>query len=131
MIVETVRAGQELYVQANRRFPEVSFLPDGRLTLRGRLITDELQDFFSILHEWLDAGIPSHIQFDINLEYVITQGGFQLLNLLSRIENSDESDSMEVNWHFEEGDDSIFELGELLQSKLIHAEFRFVEHAEE
>jgi hypothetical protein len=53
-----------------------------------------------------------------------------LLELLKNLDANSRIKSLIINWHYEEGDDSILETGKIFEELLIRVPFRYHEYAE-
>jgi hypothetical protein len=68
--------------------------------------------------------------FDINLEYFNTSSSKKLLELLKRLDANKQIHSVQVNWHFEEGDEDSVETAEIYEECLNRIDFKYYEYAE-
>lgn len=119
---------EELLIEATRLFPRVHFRDNGELCISGRIISDHLSEFFSPLFTWVQHFPGKHIILEVNLDYLNSNGTFLLIDLLHRMEAREQIHSIKVIWHYEEEDESHYELGEIVREKLTRAEFSYVSY---
>jgi hypothetical protein len=110
--------------------PHIDFSPDGRLLIEGRSITENASQLFDPLIEFAEQLSVEHIMFDINLEYFNTSSSKKLLELLKRLDANKQIHSVQVNWHFEEGDEDSVETAEIYEECLNRIDFKYYEYAE-
>lgn len=117
---------EDLFIQATKYYPEVSFKLTGELKITGRLINDHLENFFAPLVKWVKNMEVKSINLDLNLEYLNTSGVSNLNRLIKTIENNTSVSEIIINWHYEEDDEGHLELGEMIQQKRNRSIFRFI-----
>lgn len=126
--MNTLLQQQELFIEATRLYPGAEFKNNGELSITGRIISDHLNKFFSPLFEWVEACHCPHIQLDINLDYLNSNGTFLLRDLLRKMEDNPEIKTIRVLWHCEDEDEGHYELGEIIREKLTRAEFKYISY---
>ena len=106
----------DFFMKKTFNTPEVELLPsEGVLRIEGRSIPEDPGDFYktiiSILEEYYQN--PFEItRLEIKLEYINSGSSKYLLELLRIVKNNYENGrDCIVNWHYEEDDESIQELG--------------------
>lgn len=104
--------------QIKRTFntPEIELIPSlGTLLIEGRSIPEDPEDFFesviSALNDYFRN--PQKLtKVTIKLEYVNSGSSKYILEVLRMLKNyHDKGMECEVNWYYEEDDESILELG--------------------
>lgn len=108
---------EELVKKRTQNTPYVSFSPSkGILKLEGRSIPENPGEFYDELFDWLDDYYKSPqelTKFEMRLEYMNSGSSKYILGLFKKIQDHYEKGiQSEVNWYFEEDDESILDLGE-------------------
>ncbi len=123
---------QDLLIESTRKSPLVS-LQDGNLQFSGRAIPENPADFFKPVMVWIKEytkSLADHTTIDLKFEYINTAATkwiYNVLKILGEVEGHQKK--MVVNWHYEVGDDDMYELGHVLK-KLVLSPFNFIEEEE-
>jgi hypothetical protein len=107
-----------LKLEKTNHTPFVS-LTSGKIEISGRSIPEDPVAFYKPVLDWLEdyKKSPSDKTIvNLNFEYINTSSSKALHNILKSLnEGFDNSHKMEINWHYEVGDDDMFELGQFFQ----------------
>jgi hypothetical protein len=108
-------------------------LTDGLVEISGRSIPEDPVAFYRPVLEWLEDYKKNPApQTTVNLmfEYINTSSSKALHNILKCLnEGFDNDHKMEINWHYEVGDDDMYELGQFFQP-YINIPMNFIETEE-
>ena len=119
----------DLTIVATRKSPQIN-LQDGSLQFSGRTIPEDPAEFFKPIMEWVNdyaKQMADHTVVDLNFEYINTASTKWIYNILKTLGDvKDHQKKMEVNWHYESGDDDMYELGHVLR-KVVDSPFNFIE----
>jgi hypothetical protein len=110
--------------------PDVIFNTDVRLALAGRSLPEDVELFYAPLEKWISALDAEKVLFDINLEYFNSASSKKILDLLKVLDANLKVATIEITWHYEEGDDDCLESGQIFEELLMRSSFKFVEYAE-
>jgi hypothetical protein len=110
--------------------PGYYFSPEGKLLLEGRSIPENACKFYDPLIDFVSQLDAEYVILDINLDYFNTASSKKLLELLKRLDNNIQIKRIQVNWHYEEGDESSVETAEIYEECVKRVVFRFHEYAE-
>ena len=104
-------------LEATETTPSVAFdTTAGELLIEGRSIPENPSDFFEPLAEMLKEYYESPCKItkiNFKLEYINSGSSKFILVLLKLISKANaEGKKSIVNWHYEEDDEAVFELGE-------------------
>lgn len=107
---------EDLYLKKTFNSPEVEFIGDtGELSLEGRSIPEDPGEFFEHLIDWINQYFLKPVQqtvMSIKLEYINSGSSKYMLEVLRIMKiNHDAGKDVQIKWYFEEGDESIQELG--------------------
>ena len=107
---------EDLYLKKTFNSPEVEFIADkGELSLEGRSIPEDPGEFFELLIDWINEYFLNPAKdtvMNIRLEYINSGSSKYMLEVLRIMKiNHDAGKSVQIRWYFEEGDESIQELG--------------------
>jgi hypothetical protein len=109
--------------------PEVVLDPKGMIKIKGRLIHNDLSEFYKQLENWIDAYMYNSVDLtyvDIHLEYLNSINLIALIAILKKITLLKQKDKkLIINWYYEEGDEDILEQGECISS-ILNVPFDFV-----
>jgi hypothetical protein len=113
--------------------PEVLLDPKGVVTIKGRLTHFDLGEFYRELENWIDEYISDpadRTSVDIQLEYLSTLNCMTIIVALKKFSSIKlMNKELNVNWHYEEGDEDIYEQGEFISSA-INIPFNFLRISE-
>jgi hypothetical protein len=107
---------EDLYLKKTFNSPEVEFIADkGELSLEGRSIPEDPGEFFELLIDWINEYFLNPAKdtvMNIRLEYINSGSSKYMLEVLRIMKiNHDAGKGVQIKWYFEEGDESIQELG--------------------
>jgi len=107
----------DLYLKKTFNSPEVAFIASrGELLVEGRSIPEDPGDFFDRLILWLNDYFLDPAEqtvMNIKLEYINSGSSKYMLELLRILKvNHEKGRNILVKWYYEEGDESIEELGQ-------------------
>jgi uncharacterized Fe-S radical SAM superfamily protein PflX len=119
-----------IVIEATYSTPAVNFSEDGRMLIEGRSLPENVDKFYKPLIEWIINLSVEAVKLDINLEYFNSASAKKLLDLLKSLDANSKIRSLVINWHYEEGDDSVLETGQIFEELLRRAQFRYQEYAE-
>ncbi|HUX54032.1 MAG TPA: DUF1987 domain-containing protein [Williamwhitmania sp.] len=119
----------EVLLEKTTDTPLIHFAP-GLLVIEGRSITEDILGFWNPLLAWTAQYIKEpekHTLVEIGLEYINSSSSKfinEILQMLASVK--DKGMVLEVNWNYEEDDESILQLGRDLES-LCGTKFNFKE----
>jgi hypothetical protein len=120
---------QSVVKQPTNYTPFVSFDPDGTLELKGRSLMLDAVTFYSPLIEWVNNLEIESVHFTIEIDYFNTSSSKKLLEILKILDGKNNIKQFVVYWAFESDDEDILTKGQILEERLIKAQFRFRELA--
>ena len=123
---------EDLYLKKTFNSPEVEFIADtGELSLEGRSIPEDPGEFFELLIDWINEYFLNPAKdtvLSIKLEYINSGSSKYMLEVLRIMKiNHDSGKDVKILWFFEEGDESIEELG-IHYEQTIHIPFEHIEY---
>ncbi|SCA56974.1 conserved hypothetical protein [Candidatus Terasakiella magnetica] len=120
---------ENIYVTATERSPELLFdFKTNTFQIRGESYPEDVNEFYGssleILEEFLKAQDNSDISFIFELIYFNSSTAKVLMTLFELLDEVAEiGNKVVVEWHYDEEDDNMCELGEELGEDLETAEF--------
>lgn len=122
----------DLYLKKSFNSPEVEFIADsGELNVEGRSIPEDPGEFFDRLINWMNEYFLNpndKTVMNIKLEYINSGSSKYMLELLRIMKvNSEKGRDVLIKWYFEEGDESIEELGQHYE-QTIQIPFELIEY---
>lgn len=119
-----------LYIPASKASPLIDFKTSGSLRIEGRSMMEDPRKFYKPIFQWLknSTGLTKVI-LDIKLEYFNTASSKLVLELLNRIITVCDK-NLEIIWHYEEGDDDMFDSGKYFE-QLLDRKFQYQPFTEE
>ena len=108
---------EDLFLKKTFNSPEVEFIATtGDLNMEGRSIPEDPGEFFERLIDWMNdyfMNPADETVMNIKLEYINSGSSKYMLELLRILKQNFESGKrVLVKWYYEEGDESIEELGQ-------------------
>jgi SiaC family regulatory phosphoprotein/Histidine kinase-, DNA gyrase B-, and HSP90-like ATPase len=111
-------------ISSSKNTPEVILDPNGIIKITGRLISENPIDFFNQLDELINEYFcnPAVITcFEINLEYLNSEGTKHLLDTIHRIIHihlKNNRKKIIINWYYRDDDEDMLEKGTFFSSVL-------------
>ncbi len=107
----------DIFLNKTFNSPEVEFISGtGELNIEGRSIPEDPGEFFDKLIDWMNDYFLNPVEetvMNIKLEYINSGSSKYMLELLRIMKvNYNKGRKVLVKWYFEEGDESIEELGQ-------------------
>lgn len=114
---------KKLHIEPFLQTPEVNFDPEsGTLLISGKVYPADAIEFFTPLIEWSSEYIANpadKTELICEIEYLNSASQKQLVELLLVFKTLyDEKKNFIVRWKYEEGDDDILSVGELVEHEL-------------
>ncbi len=119
-----------LHVESSQYLPLIDFSIEGKLKLEGRSIPQDATKTFNPMIEFVDNLRTQQVIFDIKLDYFNTASSKKILELLKHLDANMNIKRIQVNWHFEHGDEDSVETAEFYEELLHRTDFRYQEFAE-
>jgi NDP-sugar pyrophosphorylase family protein len=117
---------ENLFVKGTDRTPRIDFNYDtGTLEFAGRFIPSDTEDTMGPVLDWLkEYGQKPQKKTVLNLyiEYFNTANSKRMLDFMRKIEKIS---NVTINWHYEEGDEDMYEMGEDFQI-ILTADFNLI-----
>ncbi len=122
---------QPIKLAGSPKTPAVNFDPDkGVVELKGRSIPENAIDFYRPLIDWLDkyaTTAKTNTEVNIQLEYFNTSSSKCILDVFKKLETVYRvTNSVIINWYYEEDDEDMLEAGEDYQS-ILKIPFKMIE----
>jgi hypothetical protein len=122
----------DLYLKKSFNSPEVEFIAEsGELSIEGRSIPEDPGEFFDRLINWLNEYFLNPVEntvMNIKLEYINSGSSKYMLEVLRIMKvNHEKGKVVLIKWYFEEGDESIEELGQHYE-QTIQIPFELIEY---
>lgn len=120
---------EKLHIKPTKRSPLVLFEP-GRLVILGRSIIENPSVFYDSALKWIadpDRAWQENTRIIFGFEYINTGSTkwlYLILRQLAEIKNL--ASVVTITWYYEEGDNDMFELGNMLKP-LVECTFNIVE----
>lgn len=107
---------EDLFLKKTFNSPEIEFIAaSGELSMEGRSIPEDPGEFFDRLIDWINEYFLSPAEktvMTIKLEYINSGSSKYMLEMLRIMKiNHDSGKDVKILWYYEEGDESIEELG--------------------
>ena len=127
---------ENLHIEATERSPEIDFDFGGNVfAIRGESYPEDVPAFYgpviNRLQSHLDGLDDADVTFNLKLVYFNSTSAKIFMGLFETLEETAEKGNrVVINWHFEEDDDNMEELGQEFSEDLEHAEFNMIAKAE-
>ncbi len=123
---------QDFIVNGTKRTPMVR-LEEGIIHFSGRSVPSNPALFYQPIFDWINEYNTKGLvatELIMNFEYINTASTKWVFNILKILGKADKAhEKLKVTWYFEEGDDDMFDLGNIFQS-LVPTKFKFIETKE-
>lgn len=121
-----------IVVEATDRSPAIDFnFSDNVYVIKGESYPEDVTAFYGDMINSLEGHLSSldggNVQFDFELIYFNSSTAKVLMGLFDMLDEIAEGDlSVVINWHFDEEDDTMEELGEEFAEDLENASFNMI-----
>ncbi|MFO7829604.1 MAG: DUF1987 domain-containing protein [Bacteroidales bacterium] len=119
-----------LVIQSTDSTPEIEFLLNGILTIKGRSLPEDVHKFYDPLIDWVKQLESEHVVVELKLEYLNTSSTKKLMNLLTAIDQNDKIKTIDVKWHYEFDDLEMEDLGTIYEEDMARAKFQYIEEVD-
>lgn len=132
MTVEIV-AMENISIEATERAPAISFdFVENRFLIKGESYPEDIKGFYGPLIDKLEAHLEAqdgaHITFEFDLVYFNSSSAKVLMGLFDTLDEvAGAGNTVDITWHYEEGDDNAQEFGEEFAEDLENAAFTLKE----
>ncbi|MBE0654767.1 MAG: DUF1987 domain-containing protein [Bacteroidales bacterium] len=119
---------QPLIIEPTQKSPLIE-LKYGELNFSGCSVHNDPRTFFTPVLNWIVEYLedpPEETLVNIKFEYIDSSSLKFIFETLRLLEHASGDKRIKVNWHYEQNDADILELGEIIQSK-INIDFNFIE----
>lgn len=108
---------EKLIIKATETTPFVNFDPEnGLLEIEGRLIPEDVSDFFAPIFDWLENYHPDKerlITIRFCLFYYNTSSSKRIFNIMKKFDSLFlQGVNLKIRWEYEEGDEDSVQEGE-------------------
>ncbi len=121
---------ENLIIEGTDTLPNVEMNVNGGIKFEGRALPEDAVRFFNPIIAWVSEFQGEDICVDVNLEYFNTSVSKQLHDFFNILDGKPENCKIKVIWHYEEGDDEMFESGEIYQELYPRFEFEYDKYEE-
>lgn len=121
---------ENLFIEGTDTVPTVTLSTDGKIKIEGRALIEDAYKFFRPIISWIKEFSADQLQIDINLEYFNTSVSKQLHDFFQTIQDNPNNKRIDLNWHYEEGDDEMLESGEIYEDLFPRINFSYHQYDE-
>jgi len=118
----------DLQIEPTKTTPLVDFFSSGKLVMAGNAYAENAKEFFDPIINWIMDLQVEEVDFDLIIEYINTSSAKKLLELLHKLESSQDIKHLKVKWFYEEWDEDGLETGEALGDSLPRIDFEYVKY---
>ncbi len=124
-------ATKRLHIDRTETSPGIDMdLEQGHIEFIGRSLPANSEQFYSRVYRWLDEYLkqPRHeTTVDLKLDYLDTSSSKHFFNIFDKLNAvTERGQRVQVNWHYETGDEEMAETGKDYQS-FFQLDFDFIE----
>jgi len=121
---------ENLHIEGTDTLPTVEMNTAGNVKLEGRALPEDAVRFFQPIIHWVNEYAGKNLDININLEYFNTSVSKQLHDFINLLNNKPADCKVQVQWHYEEGDDEMLESGEIYEELFPRIAFSYHEYEE-
>ena len=121
---------QDLILNSTPLTPKVEFLTNGNLKLEGRSLPENVERIYAPIINWIIELKAETVNFDINLEYFNSASSKKIMEILKYLDANNNIKQLNINWHYEEGDDDSVEIAQIYEESLLRVRFKYIEYDE-
>jgi hypothetical protein len=121
-------------IDATERSPEINFdFSSNTFAITGESYPENISELYGPIIKALETHLEeqkgANITFNFELIYFNSSSAKVLMGLFDILDSAAEDNQVVINWHFEEDDDNMEELGEEFGEDLENAKFNMVPKA--
>ena len=122
---------KRFHIDRTETSPQIDLdLELGSIEFVGRSLPNNSEQFYARVYRWLDEYLlepKDETTVNLKLDYLDTSSSKHLYNIFQRLNAiSERGRTVNVNWHYERGDDEMAETGKDYQS-FFRLDFSFIE----
>lgn len=122
---------KRFHIQRTDNSPQIDLdLEQGVLEFIGRSLPHNSEQFYSRVYRWLEEYLQEpkgETTVNMKLDYLDTSSSKHLYNIFEKLDAvSERGQRVQVNWHYEAGDEEMAETGKDYQS-FFRLDFNFIE----
>jgi hypothetical protein len=127
----TGMATKRFHIERTETSPQIDLdLDQGVLEFIGRSLPHNSEQFYSRVYRWLEEYLQEpkgETTVNMKLDYLDTSSSKHLYNIFQKLDAvCERGQKVNVNWHYEHGDEEMAETGKDYQS-FFNLEFNFIE----
>jgi hypothetical protein len=124
-------AMKRFHIDRTETSPEVDLdLDQGLMEIIGRSLPQNSEQFYNRVYNWLDEYLRApqrETTVNMRLDYLDTSSSKHLYNIFQKLDAvTERGQHVQVNWHYETGDEEMAETGKDYQS-FFKLDFAFIE----
>jgi hypothetical protein len=122
---------KRFHIDRTETSPQIDLdLDNGVLEFIGRSLPHNCEQFYSRVYRWLEEYLQepkTETTVNMKLDYLDTSSSKHLYNIFQKLDAvSERGQKVQVNWHYESGDEEMAETGKDYQS-FFGLDFKFIE----
>ena len=122
---------KRFHIDRTETSPQIDLdLDQGVLEFIGRSLPHNSEQFYSRVYNWLEEYLreaKEETTVNMRLDYLDTSSSKHLYNIFQKLDAvSERGQRVQINWHFETGDEEMAETGKDYQS-FFNLDFQFIE----
>lgn len=116
-----------LIIDKTRNTPRVEFREDGNLKMEGKAYNENSGSFFEPLLNWCRKLSSQNMSFEIKLDYLNTSATKYMFDIIRTIDANNQITRKEIKWFFDEDDEEMLELGQIIEESTYSTNFLFLQ----
>ncbi len=121
---------QDLILNQTPLTPRIEFYANGNLKMEGRSLPENVEMVYTPIINWIIGLKAEKVNFDINLEYFNSASSKKIMEILKHLDANNSIKQLNINWHYEEGDDDSVEIAQIYEESLLRVIFKYIEYEE-
>jgi sulfatase maturation enzyme AslB (radical SAM superfamily) len=121
---------QDLILNQTPLTPRIEFYANGNLKMDGRSLPENVEMVYTPIINWIIGLKAEKVNFDINLEYFNSASSKKIMEILKHLDANNSIKQLNINWHYEEGDDDSVEIAQIYEESLLRVSFKYIEYEE-
>jgi hypothetical protein len=116
---------KNLIIDKTKKNPQVEFLEDGNLKMEGKAYGEDPKKFFEPLLSWCRNLSSQNMSLEVKLNYLNTSATKYMFDIIRTIDANNQITKKEIKWFFDEDDEEILELGQIIEESTYSTNFFF------
>ena len=97
------------------------------MKITGRILSEDPVTFFAPLTDWARNLTSEYLNLEVKVDYMNTAAAKMMNDLIKTLDANSHVDNKVINWYYEEDDEDMMELGQIIEENTLNTSFFYHE----